>query len=552
MRLPAAILLCVLAWACELRPASQQAARVLVVAGPGVRSACAQVQVKAEDVRAQVSGAILLDGREGPFRVAVYRGALPERVQVRAVGYADADCTVPTLPPEQSAEGEMAFSRAVTEVTLLMEAAPVTVDADGDGSPAGEDCDDADASRAPGKAESCSGGVDEDCDGKADCLDEACAGAGCGPFSEGLCEDGTCREVGCADGQDEDADGASDCADADCAGAACGPGGQCARGRCLAPSEAGLCADGEDNDGDGASDCADPECPVGSGCNDGQACTSGDACAADGACSGAPVACPPYVAAACYGPVGACTEPNGACDYAPRTGACDDGRACTLQDACDEDGGCAGTPRVCEPPPGQCLASGECQEGLDGGCAYALLPAGAGCDDGENCTVGDQCTGDGGCKGTAVTCVAPSECLAVQPGCAADGGCLFTARTGEGCDAGTCAPDGGCVPARWVNYAPSNFSPWQLPPSGGNVVFNCGTTTFESELDGGYAWTNFCGPGAPPQPSEVDLAGVPGMLLYVDALTVSGGSTLALRGVSPVILAVKGSATVAGTLDVGS
>lgn len=38
-------------------------------------------------------------------------------------------------------------------------------DADGDGSPAGTDCDDGDASRYPGAPETCGDGVDQDCDG---------------------------------------------------------------------------------------------------------------------------------------------------------------------------------------------------------------------------------------------------------------------------------------------------------------------------------------------------------------------------------------------------
>jgi hypothetical protein len=551
MRVQLASLVLMLAAACDRSPAAQQAVRVLVVRGEGVQGACAQVEATG-DGRRQASGPIPLDGREGPYRVAVYRGELPARVVLRAVAYADMGCSVPTSPPVQSAELEVAFAQTVSEVTLTLEPGRAEVDADGDGSAAGVDCDDADAARSPDRAEACSGGQDEDCDAQVDCADEGCDGQGCGPSSAGLCREGGCREVLCSDGQDDDGDGAADCVDADCVGKGCGQGGTCAPGRCLAASELGLCTDGEDNDGDGAVDCADLDCPEGSPCSDGLGCTTGDACAAGGVCGGAAVTCPPYDAAACYGPVGSCEEPSGTCSYVPRAGACDDGRACSVGDSCDGDGGCVGTPRACDPPPGQCLAAGVCQESLDGGCTYAPLPLGVFCDDGDNCTVDDECTADGGCGGTPVTCVAPSECFAVGPGCDDDGGCRISARTGEGCDGGTCAPDGGCVPQRWVNYVPSNFSPWQLPASGGAVVFNCGVTEFRGEPDGGFTWTNFCGSAPPPEPASVDLAGVNGLLLHVDSLVVANGSALSLRGSWPVILAVKGSATVAGTLDVGS
>ena len=65
-------------------------------------------------------------------------------------------------------------------------------------------------------AEECADTVDNDSDGKVDCLDEGCDGfAGC--------EFGT--EVSCDDGIDNDADGQTDCNDTDCAAAeACGGG----------------------------------------------------------------------------------------------------------------------------------------------------------------------------------------------------------------------------------------------------------------------------------------------------------------------------------------
>jgi hypothetical protein len=546
--LPALLLLLA---ACDWAPATGQAARVLIIRGPGVRSVCAQLVVTAPDGRREASVAIPLAGREDPLRVAVYRGQLPRFVSVQALGFSDEGCTTETLPPEKSAPAQLEFHGTVSELSLVLSL--LAEDADGDGSPAGTDCDDRDPTRAPGRSESCQGNKDEDCDGKVDCADETCEADLCGAFGTGECREGSCRERRCSDDLDDDGDGAKDCADPDCAAAACGDSGTCGAGTCLAGSEEGLCSDGVDNDGDGARDCADSDCPPGSACDDELDCTTGDVCAAGGTCQGAPVVCTPYDAAACYGPSGTCSEVAGTCVYAPREGTCDDGRACTLEDTCDEDGGCTGTPRACAPPAGMCLGAGACLESLDGGCVFPLLDAGATCDDGQNCTVADRCDADGGCEGTPVSCAAPAECLVVEQDCAPDGGCLFAARTGQGCDGGTCAPDGGCVPQRWVNYVPSNFSPWQLPPSAGNLVFNCGTTWLESSTaDGGFQWSNHCGAGAPPSPVLIDLDGVTGALVHVDSLTVASNSALAIRGRRPVIFAVKNSASLSGVVDVGS
>jgi hypothetical protein len=73
------------------------------------------------------------------------------------------------------------------------------------------DCDDTRADAYPGAVESCTGGMDEDCDALIDCEDADCA------------TDSACIEASCSDGLDDDNDGATDCADDDCWGTAgCG------------------------------------------------------------------------------------------------------------------------------------------------------------------------------------------------------------------------------------------------------------------------------------------------------------------------------------------
>ncbi len=62
----------------------------------------------------------------------------------------------------------------------------------------------------------CSDNMDNDCDGKVDCLDKDCTGLSGGA---GTCQFGV--EANCSDGFDNDGDGAVDCMDADCDGKAC-------------------------------------------------------------------------------------------------------------------------------------------------------------------------------------------------------------------------------------------------------------------------------------------------------------------------------------------
>jgi len=87
-------------------------------------------------------------------------------------------------------------------------------------------------------AETCTDGIDNDCDGDIDCADSDCAGSA------------SCVED-CTDGIDNDADGDTDCADSSCDGHA----------SCVED-----CGDGVDNDADGDTDCADSSCAGDSAC----------------------------------------------------------------------------------------------------------------------------------------------------------------------------------------------------------------------------------------------------------------------------------------------
>jgi hypothetical protein len=123
-------------------------------------------------------------------------------------------------------------------------------------------------------------------------------------------------------------------------------------------------------------------------------CPSCDACAS--------VTCTtPPAPAACYQPVGTCTD--GACSYAYADGAsCDDGNACTSTDTCAS-GVCAGTPLACTMPPAPvCLnasvlrsfvGAGSCTGGL---CSYPHVDT--------------VCAG--GCQAGACASTCPTACAA--------------------------------------------------------------------------------------------------------------------------------------------
>ena len=157
----------------------------------------------------------------------------------------------------------------------------------------------------------CADGIDNDCDGDADCLDADCAAD---PNCQADCGNGTCEwpmenpcnctvdcgtppanEVPngtCTDGIDNDCDSLPDCEDTDCAtdpvcDADCG-NGVCEwplENPCNCVDDCGnppsnefvrlTCRDGYDNDCDGVEDCADGDCD------------------ADPSCQGAPIALRP-------------------------------------------------------------------------------------------------------------------------------------------------------------------------------------------------------------------------------------------------------------------
>jgi hypothetical protein len=105
-----------------------------------------------------------------------------------------------------------------------------------------------------------------------------------------------------------------------------------------------------------------------------------------------------------------------------------------------------------------------------------------------------------------------------------------------------------------LGYSPSNFDPtWINFSTQPDATLDCGTTTVDStDPDGDgpevATITNWC--GTAPTPVAQDQSDGPQVVIIpLYGLTITNGNTLRLIGSRPVILAVDGDVTVAGTID---
>lgn len=353
--------------------------------------------------------------------------------------------------------------------------------------------------------------------------DDACSWGSCSGTPRELGSDGnTCTEAVC-DPQTGDVTH-----EALEVGTPCDDGNVCTtEGAC---DGEGACLEGEEIDFNDDNPCTSHACDpitgvtenvlLGESCDDGDPCTFEDACNLAGQCEGIAKQCSTPPETGCWNTEGSCEETTGECAYQPlsaQTG-CDDGDACTLDDRCDGEGACGGTPKVCEPPPaecvgdvarsysgGQCVTDGSCdfvvadvhcafgcesggclpdpcldvvcntppsschvEEGTcsGGACSYGLKVTGSACEDGDPCTIGDQCDAEGTCQpGDPKVCDAsPSVCREQTGTCnSSTGECQYpplAAHTpcddGDACtDGETCDGDGSCVGATIACDAPA-------------------------------------------------------------------------------------------------
>ncbi len=248
--------------------------------------------------------------------------------------------------------------------------------------------------------------------------------------------------------------------EAPCGGAVCKDLNPCTADVCDADTcnhsaAAGACDDGNPCTGGdtcGAGGCAGTPEASGTPCVGENACTEVGACDGAGACTVDPklaVSCPaggPCVSAAC-------DPKSGSCTFAPTSGTCDDGNACTESDtcaagqctgvaapcddgisctldACEGTGGCKYTPDDAACGDGDSCFGWSCSA-AQGGCL--AVPSQGTCDDGDPCTSGDACA-LGTCKGAVKPgcgCQTDADCVALDDGNACNGVLV--------CQTGTCA-----------------------------------------------------------------------------------------------------------------
>jgi hypothetical protein len=298
----------------------------------------------------------------------------------------------------------------------------------------GDKCDDGDACTSGDTctAGACAGGPAISCDDGNPCTDDNCDGqTGCVHLANAAtCDDAnactaadTCGAQGCK-GKPVDCDDGNACTDDLCDpkkgcssapnSAPCSDGNDCTLGDACA---GGGCVGGKAKPCSDDNPCTADACNAIGGacahtateaaCNDGSACTSNDACAA-GTCAGKPLSCDdgdPCTLDSCDAKTG--------CDYELSKGPCNDGNACTDFDKCLS-GKCKGVAKdASDCDDGNACTDDSCDKAI--GCVNTANSAP--CNDGNNCTQGDTCAG-GKC-GAGINlcdCEADADCKSKEDG----------------------------------------------------------------------------------------------------------------------------------------
>ena len=259
----------------------------------------------------------------------------------------------------------------------------------------------------------------------------------CLPGPGKICDDGNpCTSDSCdpASGCTKAADDGKLC-DAD--GNACTAADHCVGSTCTA---------GKDVVCDNTNVCSKVSCDTLSGkcvgkavqdgvpCDDATVCTQADVCKG-GECLGKIVSCDDNNP--CTG--NSCDPVNGCAAVNLDDIACDDDNPCTVGDLCKVGACVKGTPKACES--GAACVAGSCDL-TNGKCAYKNKVGGAPCDDGDACSQNDACT-DGLCQGKATSCDDSNPCT--DDSCDKVAGCSHKANASPCTDGDACTQSDNCV-----------------------------------------------------------------------------------------------------------
>ncbi len=266
-------------------------------------------------------------------------------------------------------------------------------------------------------------------DGDGCTLGDSCQNGQCQSGAPKLCDDGNgCTADTCVGGSCLFAPADGDCDDLN----ACTQGDTCINGEC-----AGLEGVECEDDNPCTSEYCDPVmgCVFSTNtypCDDGNPCTTGDQCA-NGSCTG--------TGALICNDDNECTldncSPDSGCTFSPWEGDCDDGNACTVQDACSG-GQCVGQ-KILECDDGNPCTNDLCSPG-EGGCLY--VPADGFCTDGDACTMNDYCEAGECLGGPTVNCNDGDVCT--DDSCDPQSGCVFSTNTLSCDDGNPCTTEDEC------------------------------------------------------------------------------------------------------------
>lgn len=262
-------------------------------------------------------------------------------------------------------------------------------------------------------------------------------------------------------------------------------------------------------------------------------------------------------------------EHCGGCDVPCAKRSCAGG-ICTAADCAPGEGDCDGDGASCETDLygdpdncGECGASCAFAEGVtpNGDLACSATGCAVACDDGFADCDGDYTTGceasgddrdDDGFPDCTDACPDdPEKQQAGECGC----GQPETDRDGdETPDCDDLCPLDATRATECLGFAPANFDAgaiaWSAQPS---ATLDCGTTTVDTtDPDGSgplvATITGWCGT-APAPVAQDQSGGAQLVILPLRGLMLGSGNTLRLIGSRPVVIAVDGDVTVAGTID---